>query len=268
VAIKLPAGLAILRINMRYYLSGMLLILLVSGCKLCAMNPQKATVAKEIKIKVLPVDKNSLKVNSQGKYITFPGVTIVSDVAVVDRPFFKALYDNLSRISDIRKYYALLPIESYHMTTNNIMTKSDPNWPDVINKKLAWFKKLHVSLQKEAIKPGVTFEKIKTHKTIGIILKLSEEQTRQIKSFGKKFNIEKKIPPAFHITLAYLYKDIPEVERIKLEEEVAKRLNQLLTKYQYTKKVWQLEPASLRYFNTMSQFIPWNAEANPFGTIK
>jgi hypothetical protein len=205
-------------------------------------------------------NRNSNKVSPTGRYKRFSGLTAVADIAMTDHEFFKELYNELNKIPEIKKYYALLPVESYHMTTNNLYVKSsfENKWKEFLGKKLDWFKKFHKALKIEDIRPQIKLAYINVENTMGIIVTPSAASVEKIYAFGRKFNVENKIPKPFHITLAYLYKDITVSNKIQIKYKADEVFKKLIKKYRYQDKEITLSPASLRYFNTMKNFTPWD----------
>jgi|TARA_R110002126_G_scaffold1177_4_gene7036 hypothetical protein len=64
------------------------------------------------------------KINSDGKFTYFPGVTIISGITRDELSFWDNIYSTLLSNSLIKENFSLLPTESYHITSINLFTKS------------------------------------------------------------------------------------------------------------------------------------------------
>lgn len=215
----------------------------------------------------MEVGSNVRKVNNQGHYKPYPGITVVADISDSDRAFFAELYELVKGLPDFTDFYALLPVSSYHMTTNNLFTKHEYKqaWKSFVDDNLPKFKDLNLKLIDKAFQPKVKLEKIIAKKTVKIILKLDSEHSAIISRVGQEHGVADKIPPVFHLTLGYLYKDISGTKLQLFQNQLAEALPKLLEKYHYPKgRDFLLQQPKLRYFNTMMEFIPWDAKSNPF----
>jgi hypothetical protein len=231
------------------------IIFIITGCNTNSLREPE---------EMLSLGGNKTKVNKKGRYISFPGVTAVADVTSTDRAFFDDLYSELSKIPQLTQYYALLPAKSYHMTTNNLYVKGTrKKWAEFLTDKLAWFQKFHKDLEAKAISPQAALDNIQVERVISLILTLDDEDRDKIYDFGKEFQVDNSIPSPFHITLAYLYKDIPLRIKKDIKFKVDKIFQKLKKKHNYQNKKLSLGLASLRYFDSMLEFIPWDGEALP-----
>ncbi|CAM4430230.1 MAG: hypothetical protein LEGION0398_MBIBDBAK_01338 [Legionellaceae bacterium] len=85
------------------------------------------------------------KIDSNGIYTKFPGLTIIASIMEKDFLFFQKIYNCFTQ-DLIKKYYSPLPFDSYHITTVNLYTeKSDGgnNWGDFIKGNESFFQRLH-----------------------------------------------------------------------------------------------------------------------------
>lgn len=207
------------------------------------------------------------KINTEGTYLPFPGFTIVSDTDDQDMPFFRALYEALVTVPEFKEYYELLPLDSMHMTTNNLFTQIPnyaSNWNEFINDQLPWFKKLYQSVEASDVRPRITLSELKGWRGINIGVEVNENDKTIIKNVAEEFKIESKIPAYFHLSLAYLKKDITEADRASLLIKLNTIFNELLIEHSYKGKVLTLKKSNLTYFPDMKSFVPWNAASNPF----
>ncbi|WP_133136837.1 DUF1868 domain-containing protein [Legionella rowbothamii] len=196
------------------------------------------------------------KIDAQGNYLEFPGVTVIADVDNKDKDFWLHIYGLLNGAKKLRSYYAPLPCSSYHMTTNNLYTESDApnNWPTLLNDER--FQHLHAKLTANSFTPTAKIVAIKASYALQLNLILPQSQYTLVKAIADEFGIENKIPQTFHVTLAYAYKELSDVQIIAPEIE---RLASLCLKKEFT-----MRPPRLCFFHDMQQFFSWDGKNNPF----
>ena len=202
------------------------------------------------------------KIDSTGKYLNFPGVTVICAVNSEYMDLWKAVYACINNSDLLRQYFSPLPHVSYHMTTIDLYTQlrhGGNDWEGFIQSKLTSFKELHAYLSENQFKPEVTIQKISSSHGIQLDINLSIEQRALIYSGATKFELQSHIPPSFHITLAYNYNPIPKELRKTLQKLLNDNLQFLLRSHAI-----QLNPPTLCYFNNMTHFIPWNGISYPF----
>lgn len=205
------------------------------------------------------------KINEDGKYCLFPGVTVVSSVGSTNEDLWSEIYQTLERQKTITDHYALLPAESYHMTTINLyVAEFQKNWKNFIDQNLEWFQNFSVSIENETnFQPQVLSIYPQFHGGVLLLrIDIPEEQKRKNFELAQKYGLVGLIPDIqFHITLGYIYKRIPsnEVEQIsRLFQDSVENILQ-----NYSKPIC-FERPELTYFNDMTAFIPWKGEFNPF----
>ncbi len=204
---------------------------------------------------------NSAKIDSNGKYINFPGITVIAHPQEEDFNLLKSLYIKLIESPTITNSYAPLPLNSYHMTTVNLFTKvsdSSGSWESFIDEHLPWLEVLYHYTSEHPILAEGKVVGLKMGGTIGLVIELKAEDKSNIVDFAKKFEISNKIPPQFHVTLGYAYKEISEVERARIKKTLRELAKDLIG------KPIRFENHRLTYFNDMTAFFPWDAKTNPF----
>ena len=203
------------------------------------------------------------KLNSEGQFTLFPGVTVVADVDEKTQPNWTRLYQKLNDNELIKSFYALLPPGSYHMTTMDLYTQAatTDNWLDFINNKLFWFQQLHSGLQREAFQPTTTAKGIYVESVICVELELPKDQMHKLHTLAGEFEIVKKTPNIFHVTLGYCYKGyVPPAQRTQIEEAVTTAFNECCEQG----SVLTFDQPKLRYFMDMTKFTVWDGQTNPF----
>ncbi len=220
---------------------------------------------RDSRSQVMDAQGNRRKVDEQGRYVSFKGVTVVADVTKTDIPFFTELYDALAEMPILKNYYALLPVPSYHMTTLNLFTKKDDkSWAKTLTKRKADFKNIATRFATIEVMPEVSPQRITASTTIKLVVNVQSAYADEMHKIGSDFGIESKIPNPLHITLGYLYQDIPNDILESLRKELRKVLAALLRAHHYVDKAFILDQASLRYFNDMTDFPQWDGENDPF----
>ncbi|QBR83740.1 DUF1868 domain-containing protein [Legionella israelensis] len=210
--------------------------------------------------------KHLKKIDSNGNYTKFPGVTIAASVqlSVMQENPWLEIYNALKKSTIISKYYALLPYQSYHMTTCNLYTEEDtPEWSEFITSNLEFFKALHESLKQNEFNPEVTIKMISTAGVLQLQLSLPQNQESIVQSIAKTFKLEDRMPYDFHITLAYEYR---MMDNQTLYQSIKDELNEIIQPYLNKRII--LNAPTLYYFENMTQFTPWDAKTNPFEVKK
>lgn len=208
--------------------------------------------------------KDLCKIDNQGVYRQFPGITVISPINKGDLVFWKELHDFIDKCDLIRKCFAPLPYESYHMTTLNLYTQEDDghdDWKGFIEKQLPFFQRLHSALISKAFKPKININTLVVSDTIQLYLQLPTAQENKVITIADEFAVQQKIPKVFHITLAYRFKDSDETSNENIKQTIATQLDK---QFATRANSFYLEPATLCFFNDMTAFKPWNAKADPF----
>lgn len=205
------------------------------------------------------------KLDKNGNFSHFPGISIVSNGYSQQPLFCKAIYHALFESTRINEYYSLLPVESYHLTEVNLCNEAalGEEWKNVILDNIDKFREINDVLRKYPIQPVIDKIEVDSGETIMLMISLPEPQITQIKAMASKLAIEDGLPEAFHITLAYarpLKKPSKKVSE-QLELDISERINKVLTT---TMLPVQFGPATLCYFNDMTALHPWCVDDYPF----
>ncbi|MFJ1268873.1 DUF1868 domain-containing protein [Legionella lytica] len=196
------------------------------------------------------------KIDAQGNYLEFPGITVIADVDDKDKEFWQCLAELLEESTNLRHYYAPLPPSSYHMTTNNLYTQSDDttNWPALLTDER--FQRLHRRLMATPFTPTAQVAAIKVAYALQLNLTIPQSQYEIIRTIAHEFGIENKIPKTFHITLAYAYQEPSDLQVLATEIAQLASLSQ--------QKELTLQPPRLCFFHDMQEFFSWDGKSNPF----
>lgn len=212
------------------------------------------------------IKPDRLKVDAEGNYLPFPGITVVSDIADEDLPFFESLQQRLMQVKNFSNYYSLLPLSSYHLTSLNLETKFpnlDKDWDEFISRKLFWFRHLNQHIVDANLSARVSLASIRGLTGLSIEVKVDQAFRNKTTKLAQEFDLEKKVPVFFHIGLGYLKNEISKVDHGLMLQEINKVFNNLLEEKGYLQKILTLKQANLSYFPDMTAFIPWNAQNNP-----
>ncbi|KAB8033802.1 DUF1868 domain-containing protein [Fluviispira multicolorata] len=205
------------------------------------------------------------KIDSSGNYCSFPGVTVISNIKDENREMWQKVYKKLSDIPLITEYFALLPVESYHMTTINLYTKKyeggkkGRKWKTFVTSRFSFFKNLKATLESNAFEPRVNSATLLTPKVssiISLLVPLDDSQKEKIYDVATQYGIVKKIPNPFHVTLAYSYKKVPDEIRIEINKKVNDILKSILASYE--KQPIVFKQPKLSYFLNMTAYLEWN----------
>lgn len=203
------------------------------------------------------------KVDSSGRYMRFPGVTVIAPVGEENSNSWKKLYDGLKQSSLIQKYYALLPMSSYHMTTLNLFTEQETksaNWVEFVDSKRDFFQMIDAKLKSQEFHPQVQILRPEAAGTIHLIVRMDGQHKSKVLAFGREASLPHKVPNPFHITLGYLFTKITQDQKREVEFEVQKLVSQAFG----PEPALVLDSPRLCFFNDMVAFIPWDGKSNPF----
>ena len=202
------------------------------------------------------------KIDESGNFLKFQGITVVASAnSKVNLNLWQHLHDSLSSIPIVTNHFSLLPIESYHMTTMSVCSQKllpDDQWVAFIDSRLDWFKKLQKRIVECEFHPSVVLESIEACWTLRVILRLDEEQRRQVQDLAREFDLEFRLPASFHVTLGYQFAE-PDAAT---QRELKSCLDRVFEGYRGRRM--QLGAPHLCYFRDMTQFTAWTAERNPY----
>ena len=148
--------------------------------------------------------KRSPKVDENGHYLRFRGVTIVAPIGDRNKDFFKILPSRLAKDSIITKYISLLPVDSYHMTTTNLHShqRSDEDWNEFIERKKRKLQKLDSKLKRDAFNPLVNLVGIE-RSTTAVILVVDLDTSQQIAIKTWQLSMIKSVKNEFQILFTF-----------------------------------------------------------------
>lgn len=204
------------------------------------------------------------KIDEKGRFLSFPGVTVIAPVGAQNTALFENLYQMLLLKEQLTNRCALLPVSSYHMTTHNLYVENDAgkgNLRPFLQQKLPFFQSLSRRLQEAQFRPTVQVQGVAAGQTLGLRLALAQDQAQIVDSIAREFGIQDKIPAFFHITLCYFFDRSSSDLRKQLANELQAPILELFGNYgpQVT-----LESPQLSYFFDMTAFYPWSAATIPF----
>lgn len=215
-------------------------------------------------IELADLQPNFKKIDSTGKYIRFPGVTLISPIRKKDWELWSKIPTKLSESRQITDHFALLPVSSYHMTVNGLYSqgqRSDDLWNEFISKKLSWFRRLHLYYRDHPFSPKISLQNLRVGSTLMLSLKLNQTEEDKIQKLAEKVSIQNKIPKTFHITLGHLYRTPTK----KSLEAIQKDLESV---FEFVKaslpKTVRLEEPQLSYYFDMQKYEPWDGLENVF----
>ncbi len=208
------------------------------------------------------------KIDPSGRFLSFPGVTVVSSVGERNQAFWQSLHEKLSSNSLIQQYFSFLPPSSYHMTTINLRTASEfgefQRWAEFIGKELPWFQSFNRALESHSFEPRVSIDGAMVSSVIMVVLRMLDDRGSSVSQVAKEFGVSGSVPRDFHVTLAYAYKGMSREVRIEVEHTVKQLMTEFLSTYSALAESMTFDAPKLTYFNDMTQFYPWSGELNPF----
>lgn len=206
-----------------------------------------------------------MKIDHDGRYRPFPGLTIVSSIQEGDQPFWQLLHSALKNNQNFTAYFSPLPYESYHITTTYLSNQKnigEANWRDFVEKNQLFFQSMSDDLIQYAFHPFISIdESIQLDSVLQLRIELPVTQINIIHSIASKYGLQKKVPSEFHMTLAYQYKYLDQMQRQQLTIEVSQLITSILNSHE---SKFYLNPPTLCYFHDMTKFTPWNGVGYPF----
>ncbi|KTD55637.1 hypothetical protein Lsan_3189 [Legionella santicrucis] len=206
------------------------------------------------------------KINSQGQYTEFPGVTVIANTSKSDAAFWSKIH-NVLNSNLVSSYFAPLPPNSYHMTAIDLYTEmadGGDNWGKFITERLSTLRQLHSVLEENKIYPQIKLKSIRASSVIQLQVEIPQEQRELIERIAESFNILHKIPKEMHITLAYQYKLVTGSDGEKLKKYLEEEIQRIFDEH----PLITLNAPQLSYFKNMEKFVPWNANKNPFTPMR
>ncbi|WP_419420997.1 DUF1868 domain-containing protein [Legionella sp. D16C41] len=204
------------------------------------------------------------KIDQQGNYCDYPGITVIAKVDKREAQFWSDLYHLVTQIELEQKCYTPLPWESYHMTAIRVINKAQygqSDWREFLTRQKLYFQELANYLNENSFLPEITFEKLNITDTVYLSVNLPNNQSELINKIAEQFNLSFKIYKPFHITLAYFYKNPTFELKSILQEQITERLEKL---YKLYGKKFTLESPKLCFYTDMTNFINWDGENYPF----
>lgn len=205
-----------------------------------------------------------MKIDNNGNYLPFPGLTIVSSIQEVDRFFWNLIDDVVRQHPYFTQYFSPLPCDSYHMTTTHLfnqMTIGENKWKEFIDINKIFFQSLIDELRQNAFHPVISIESIHLDGVLQLMVSLPREQNTIIENIAAKYGLQHKVPDVFHITLAYQYKYLPPIQLDSLSIELNQKIGTIFNTHQVE---LNFNPPTLCYFNDMTKFIPWDGLEYPY----
>lgn len=208
--------------------------------------------------------KPKRKMDSNGHFLVFPGVNVIAKVKSNQDAVWKQIHDSLYVSPVIKKYFSLLPYRSYHMTTNNLYVKgdtADEQWQSFISENLSFYQELHMLLNNHyCFTPTIKLSSTITHGVLQLVVEMPREQKNKIEGLASQLGLQKGVPSAFHITLAYQFKTPSSQDCVEINNYFKEVIQPIIDQQHNL----TLEQPTLCYFNGMTKFNAWNGKQSPF----
>ena len=215
-------------------------------------------------LSITQVFAGNSKIDSDGKYLPFPGVTVVALTGDRNRDQFEKLFEALKSHTLIHQYVSLVPVHSYHMTTQNLFVEADAGtltFQGFIERNLPLISQLKNKIDSNRFKPAVQIVQSRAGGALTLMLKLDPAQDAKLKEISKEFDLTSKLPPFHHITLGYFFKKTPESTK-KLITSLVDEL--VATQFPVGKNELILDEPELNHFLDMTAYYPWDGKHYPF----
>ncbi|STX51262.1 Uncharacterized protein conserved in bacteria [Legionella busanensis] len=207
---------------------------------------------------------NLEKIDAQGRYCNYPGITIIAKINQKDENFWQKVQQIISQPMLAKQYYTPLPYQSYHMTTIRLFNRAEcgqADWQALLISYKPFFKKLFDYLQQNQFTPEITLQEVSISETLHLSVSFPTNQNEHIMKMAEEFDLLGNIHRPFHITFGYLYKDIPLAHKQSLLLEINENLDSL---FRHNGRLFTLNSPSLCIYKDMTNFLDWNGEKHPF----
>lgn len=173
-------------------------------------------------------EKFNAKISKKGNYLVHPGVTVISFAKNHEQ--YKELHDYLKE--KVGQYYAILPLDSFHVTIHNMFTKMMmKDYYDLLYEKVYPIcKNWNASRGDRTFKARAT--EVYYRNTIGVMVDLEIAGHDLVHAAHNMVRNEAGLKDdglRFHMTMGYRYnkKDIPE----SVVKEITKKIAETLAEY-------------------------------------
>lgn len=207
------------------------------------------------------------KIDSNGIYTAFPGVTVISPIDHRELELWRQVHACISGCEMAARFYAPLPAESYHMTAVNLYVEASfnqseqDNWAAFLTTKLPFFSELDAYCKANPFTPLIDVVDVEVAASIRLLLRIPHYHCQLINRFAELFHIEHHLPDVFHMTLGYQYKAINTNVKQAIKAQIRQGLEHI---FSAIKTPPRLKPPTLCYFHNMEAFEPWDGRHNPF----
>lgn len=206
---------------------------------------------------------------NDGKFSLFPGVTYISFLNTHSKALLSKVYSKLQTSPLITDYYALLPVESYHMTAIpicNAMNTPTPDFHEYILNELAYFQKFHQHTEYPEQEIKIIVSNSRCNHVIQLIVDIPEALKKIINDVAEKTNLIDEVPKHFHITLGYQKKYGNHYAPQLIENIVEHYIEEALSESEDRSLI--IVPPQLCYYKSMEQFTPWDCSSSPFEQLE
>jgi len=207
-----------------------------------------------------------MKVNKDGNFVPFSGITVIAPLSIDQQILWKSFHDYIKNTPEISSYFNALPIESYHMTVRHLVNELDitTDLADYIVSKKKQLTELRERLDNQNLDLNVTITDASIINNWGIRLYLTLPTSKEIelRKIADDLELDGWTPEKFYITLAYQYQPIPKQEKAKVQEIIFNTIRSAFSNLNQHSA--QLCTPKLYYFKDMSAFYTWDAQNNPF----
>jgi hypothetical protein len=193
------------------------------------------------------------KIDAKGRFLPFPGYTIISNVNVDTSNICHQLFEILSSDKEITANYSVLPLKSWHMTVINLFDKAfmDANGKTEKDYR-GFFTGLSTAIQEASISPQIHYDNLRVKGVIQLFFSMDENTKSRIQVIAETYGCAHLIPKSPHVTLAYQYKPV-ENEQF---QSIITKLSLLFQSHLQANPIG-LQAAQLNYFSDMTDFRPY-----------
>jgi hypothetical protein len=207
------------------------------------------TDAKKYKMMFIVTRYNESKINSEGHYKPFWGSSIVASVGKNDEKKWMDLYASLEAEPSFNKYFALLPMKTWHMTDISLNISAEKTEPV----KNAYLDSLAEKLKIRSFEPTITINSVYTVGIFVLGVTPDEKYVSELRGFAEEANLKSTADGEYHISVAYQFKPAP----VSVLAALKQKYQRIITDIFGTGSV-KLDSPKIYCFQSMSTFSEYN----------
>ena len=195
----------------------------------------------------------SAKIDENGKYLPFPGYTVISFLKERNNNNFASFHALMGKLKTFKKYYKALPISSFHMTIKNHICIANPDYLSYKGQMTNHVAKICEIMD---VAPRCKILNMYTNSSLGVFLEIQNpENVDKLRDILVVLGMNPEPKFKFHMTFAYKYKmEIEEKDKNALDRDL-RVIYKKLSSFINDSTIFEFEHARYCYFPSMEEYI-------------